>query len=131
MGAWAGHRVKIPAAIQVSPEALLGGGIAKIQDGDMLLLDAKNGILQVLIEDKEWEARKPSTPFMRELFGSGRELFAGLAFFSWQHRDGRSELWRVAMQSLDILNAGRIIPVMVVEEAQNAVPLVGLWCRGH
>ncbi len=79
-GRMSGASGKVPAAIQVSPEALLGGGIAKIQDGDMLLLDAKNGILQVLIEDKEWEARKPSTPFMRELFGSGRELFAGLRF---------------------------------------------------
>ncbi|CRF40818.1 bifunctional 4-hydroxy-2-oxoglutarate aldolase/2-dehydro-3-deoxy-phosphogluconate aldolase [Helicobacter ailurogastricus] len=34
------------------------------------------------------------------------------------------------MQSLDILNAGRIIPVMVVEEAQNAVPLARALVQG-
>ncbi|BEG56627.1 6-phosphogluconate dehydratase [Helicobacter sp. NHP21005] len=68
---------RVPSAIHVTPEALLGGGIAKIRDGDMLLLDAKKGILQALVDEKEWETRAPSEPLMREVFGSGRELFCG------------------------------------------------------
>ncbi|BCZ19527.1 6-phosphogluconate dehydratase [Helicobacter sp. NHP19-012] len=87
-GRMSGASGKVPAAIQVSPEALLGGGIAKIKDGDMLLLDAREGVLQVLIEDQEWEARLPSVPFLREPFGSGRELFAGLRLLAGSTETG-------------------------------------------
>ncbi|MDE5602375.1 MAG: phosphogluconate dehydratase [Helicobacter sp.] len=75
-GRMSGASGKVPAAIHISPEALLDGNIAKIQDGDMLLLDAKNGKLEVLIDKQEWEKRKPSK-FNNETFGYGRELFAG------------------------------------------------------
>ncbi|GMB96692.1 bifunctional 4-hydroxy-2-oxoglutarate aldolase/2-dehydro-3-deoxy-phosphogluconate aldolase [Helicobacter sp. NHP22-001] len=34
------------------------------------------------------------------------------------------------MQAFDILNAGRIIPVMVIEEAKDAVPLAGALVQG-
>ncbi|BEG57710.1 6-phosphogluconate dehydratase [Helicobacter sp. NHP21005] len=87
-GRMSGASGKVPAAIHVSPEALLGGGIAKIQDGDMLLLDAKEGVLQVLLEDQEWEERLPSVPFLREPFGSGRELFAGLRLLAGSTETG-------------------------------------------
>ncbi len=68
---------KVPAAIHISPEALLNGNIAKIQDGDMLILDAKNGRLEALIDEQEWKNRKPSKFDKKETFGYGRELFAG------------------------------------------------------
>ncbi|WP_053829570.1 phosphogluconate dehydratase [Helicobacter heilmannii] len=87
-GRMSGASGKVPAAIQVSPEALLGGGIAKIKDGDILLLDAKEGVLQVLVDRQEWEARLPSVPFMREPFGSGRELFAGMRLLAGSTETG-------------------------------------------
>jgi phosphogluconate dehydratase len=31
---------KVPAAIHVSPEALAGGPLAKVQSGDIIVLDA-------------------------------------------------------------------------------------------
>ncbi|CCB80322.1 phosphogluconate dehydratase [Helicobacter bizzozeronii] len=74
-GRMSGASGKVPAAIHVSPEALLGGHIAQIQEGDLLLLDAKEGILEVL-EPKEWQNRE-GEPFERASVGSGRELFAG------------------------------------------------------
>lgn len=75
-GRMSGASGKVPAAIHISPEALLNGNIAKIQDGDMLILDAKNGRLEALIDKQEWEERKPSKFDKKETFGYGRELFA-------------------------------------------------------
>ncbi|MBK2001221.1 phosphogluconate dehydratase [Campylobacter sp. 2018MI35] len=76
-GRMSGASGKVPAAIHMSPEALLDGNIAKIKDGDMLLLDAKNGILEILIDEKEWKERKIPKLEKEEMFGCGRELFAG------------------------------------------------------
>ncbi|WP_417903997.1 phosphogluconate dehydratase [Campylobacter sp. LH-2024] len=76
-GRMSGASGKVPAAIHMSPEALLDGNIAKIKDGDMLLLDAKNGILEILIDEKEWKERKIPKLEKEEIFGCGRELFAG------------------------------------------------------
>lgn len=76
-GRMSGASGKVPAAIHMSPEALLGGSIAKIKNGDLLLLDAKNGTLEVLIDEKEWQERTVNQFKSQELFGCGRELFAG------------------------------------------------------
>ena len=75
-GRMSGASGKIPAAIHLSPEALLGGNIAKIRDGDMMLLDAKRGVLEVLVDEKEWEQREIVIPQREEQFGCGVELFA-------------------------------------------------------
>lgn len=75
-GRMSGASGKVPAAIHVSPEAINGGNIAKIKNGDMILLDAKNGKLEVLIEKKKWDQRKIPKIKTKEVFGSGRELFA-------------------------------------------------------
>ncbi|WP_104637349.1 phosphogluconate dehydratase [Helicobacter felis] len=75
-GRMSGASGKVPAAIHLSPEALLGGAIALLQEGDEVLLDAQEGVLQALVEPKEWESRTPK-PAPRNHFGSGRELFAG------------------------------------------------------
>lgn len=76
-GRMSGASGKIPAAIHMSPEALLGGNIAKIKNRDMILFDAKNGILEVLLDEKEWKNRKINEFKNQEIFGCGRELFAG------------------------------------------------------
>ena len=70
-GRMSGASGKVPAAIHMSPEALLDGNIAKIKDGDMLLLDAKNGILEILIDEKEWKERKIPKLEKEEIFGCG------------------------------------------------------------
>ena len=38
----------VPAAIHLAPEAVEGGIIAKIHEGDIVTLDAPNGILKLL-----------------------------------------------------------------------------------
>ncbi len=74
-GRMSGASGKVPAAIHVSPEAACGGPLARLQDGDIVTLDAVNGTLSVLAPDFETRA-----PVVEELtdnnFGIGRELFA-------------------------------------------------------
>ncbi|MEG0921127.1 MAG: phosphogluconate dehydratase [Comamonas sp.] len=80
-GRMSGASGKVPAAIHVSPEALAGGPLAKVMDGDIILLDAETGIMHAEVEDAVWSARANAT-ISAELLrangrGLGRELFAG------------------------------------------------------
>ncbi len=81
-GRMSGASGKVPAAIHVSPEALAGGPLGKVRDGDLIRLDADAGTLQALVPAAEWEARTPATitPAQAEANGHdlGRELFAGM-----------------------------------------------------
>ncbi len=77
-GRMSGASGKVPAAIQVTPEAVAGGPLARLQDGDVIRLDAEKGTLDVLVSPEEFAGRSivepPSTPWE----GTGRELFAAL-----------------------------------------------------
>ncbi|MDF1690881.1 MAG: phosphogluconate dehydratase [Zhongshania sp.] len=78
-GRMSGASGKIPAAIHLYPEAIAGGPIAKIQDGDMLILDADNHLLDILIDEKEWQQRSPASYSPKSITDSyGRDLFGGM-----------------------------------------------------
>ncbi len=49
-GRMSGASGKIPAAIHVFPEAVKGGTIGRIKDGDMITLDALSGRLEILAD---------------------------------------------------------------------------------
>ncbi len=80
-GRMSGASGKVPAAIHVVPEALAGGPIAKVRDGDLVRLDADAGTLDVLVDAAEWTAREPAQRSQAQALdsthGLGRELFAG------------------------------------------------------
>ncbi|PLC51255.1 phosphogluconate dehydratase [Pollutimonas subterranea] len=79
-GRMSGASGKVPAAIHVSPEALGGGPLALLRNGDIVSLDADAGVLCVL-EPSNWLERSPdpvnidthATGFGRELFASARQ----------------------------------------------------------
>ncbi|HBK92904.1 MAG TPA: phosphogluconate dehydratase [Parvularcula sp.] len=78
-GRMSGASGKVPAAIHLSPEALDGGAVARVRDGDVIRLDADKGVLEVLVDDREFAARAPREfDGARERWGTGRELFAGM-----------------------------------------------------
>lgn len=78
-GRMSGASGKIPAAIHLYPEAIAGGPIAKIQNGDMLLLDTDKEILEVLISADELTQRQPAKHQPAAASDNyGRDLFAGL-----------------------------------------------------
>jgi phosphogluconate dehydratase len=77
-GRMSGASGKVPAAIHVTPEALEGGAIGKVRDGDVMRLDADAGTLEVLVESSELKLRiVPRIDLSANTFGFGRELFAG------------------------------------------------------
>lgn len=81
-GRMSGASGKVPAAIHVTPEALAGGPLARLRDGDLVRLDAAQGLLQALVPDAEWQARPVAqiSAAAVETNGHdlGRELFAGM-----------------------------------------------------
>ena len=75
-GRMSGASGRVPAAIHVTPEAVAGGAIAKIRDGDLIRLDAANGRLDVLVEDHLLAARDSvEADLSGNQVGMGRELF--------------------------------------------------------
>ena len=81
-GRMSGASGKVPAAIHVSPEALAGGSIGKIRDGDVIRLNAIVGTLNALVDEDEWQSRPVATMTEAQRnnngHGIGRELFGGM-----------------------------------------------------
>ncbi len=76
-GRLSGASGKVPAAIHVTPEAVNGGGIGKVIDGDMIRIDGDAGTLSVLVPAEEWAARpQAEADLSANTFGCGRDLFA-------------------------------------------------------
>jgi phosphogluconate dehydratase len=76
-GRMSGASGKVPAAIHVTPEAVDGGPIGRIQNGDIIRIDADAGTLEVLVDEKEFAARPLAVADLsRNNWGTGRELFA-------------------------------------------------------
>ena len=82
-GRMSGASGKVPAAIHVTPEALGGGALALIQDGDVVRLCAHDGTLEV---KADLSARQPA-PAPQAQMGMGRELFAMMR----RHADGAEQ----------------------------------------
>ncbi|HMI41594.1 MAG TPA: phosphogluconate dehydratase [Sphingomicrobium sp.] len=72
-GRMSGASGKCPAAIHCCPEALGGGPIAKLRDGDLVRLSAESGSFEAV--DVDLDTRDPASAPPPPL-GTGRELFA-------------------------------------------------------
>ncbi|MBY3213436.1 phosphogluconate dehydratase [Rhizobium laguerreae] len=76
-GRMSGASGKVPAAIHVTPEAVDGGPIARIREGDIIRLDAIKGTLELLVDAADLAEREPVVVDLSDNeFGMGRELFA-------------------------------------------------------
>ncbi|PIE09305.1 MAG: phosphogluconate dehydratase [Rhodobacterales bacterium] len=73
-GRMSGASGKVPAAIHIAPEAAAEGPLAKVQDGDVIRLDATNGTLTCLADLTSRDAASPDLSASHS--GLGRELFA-------------------------------------------------------
>ncbi len=82
-GRMSGASGKVPAAIHVTPEALGGGPLALVQDGDVVRLCGHTGTLEVLAD---LSGRQPAAAPQFQM-GMGRELFAMLR----HHADGAEQ----------------------------------------
>ena len=87
-GRMSGASGKVPAAIHVTPEALAGGALAYVQDGDVIKLCGHDGLLQV---KADMSGREPVIAPRAEM-GMGRELFAMLRNHADRAEEGASAM---------------------------------------
>ncbi len=91
-GRMSGASGRVPAAIHLSPEAHAGGPLAKVQDGDLIRLDAVAGTLDALVPDAQWQSRAvadmPDELQHANMFGTGRELFGAMRSHALSAEEG-------------------------------------------
>jgi phosphogluconate dehydratase len=75
-GRMSGASGKVPSAIHLTPEAAVGGPLARVRDGDLVTLDADAGVLELHVAPYDLEARTADVPDDTRVFGTGRELFS-------------------------------------------------------
>ena len=92
-GRMSGASGKVPAAIHVSPEALEGGMIGKIHNGDMVTLDCEQQTLVLEVDAQELAQRTFTPPDLSpHQRGCGRDLFALFRQHAMRAEDGASPL---------------------------------------
>lgn len=90
-GRMSGASGKIPAAIHMHPEALLGGPLARVQTGDMIRVDPANGAVSVL--DVDLDTRESAGPPTRDnLSALGMNMFSPQRAIASDAESGASTL---------------------------------------
>jgi phosphogluconate dehydratase len=75
-GRMSGASGRVPAAIQVSPEAAAAGLLGFLRDGDIIRVDAESGVLEAEVDEATLLSRDPPPPpDPGSAYGLGRELF--------------------------------------------------------
>lgn len=93
-GRMSGASGKVPAAIHVYPEALDGGPLARLRDGDLVRVDAEHGDLSVLVDADELAARdSEKADLARSHQGYGRELFGWMRRSASHPEEGACFFW--------------------------------------
>lgn len=94
-GRMSGASGKVPAAIHVYPEAIRGGLLARVRDGDRIRLDARTGELTLLVPAEELAARETEPADLSGHHrGLGRELFSQFRQLSGTAEEGGGFLGR-------------------------------------
>ena len=92
-GRMSGASGKVPAAIHVVPEALDGGPIARLQDGDLVRVDAVKGTLEVL-DPTALNRPAAQADLSANDSGMGRELFTMFRHNSGPADQGATGFWK-------------------------------------
>jgi phosphogluconate dehydratase len=93
-GRMSGASGKVPAAIHVYPEALAGGLLGKVREGDMITLDAQNSTLSTEVPEAEMAEREQAQINLDASHtGLGRELFGWLRRSASTPEEGASFFW--------------------------------------
>jgi phosphogluconate dehydratase len=105
-GRMSGASGKVPAAIHVTPEAALGGPLARVRDGDVVVVDAVHGVLA--LEDVEgFDVREPTgrPPTAEEWSDTGRSLFSAFRAAVGPADEGASVFAPAPLEVADVVHA--------------------------
>jgi phosphogluconate dehydratase len=99
-GRLSGASGKVPFAIHLTPEALCGGLIAKVQDNDMIRMDARNGNLELMVDKEILAKREYAEPDLKShRYGFGRQIFASLRNDLLGAEEGASSIFTYVRES--------------------------------
>jgi phosphogluconate dehydratase len=88
-GRMSGASGKVPSAIHMSPEAVNGGLLAKVQTGDIIYFDAERGIVELKVSEEELAQRQDAVQ-PEQIHDLGRNLFGGFRRLADRSQDGAS-----------------------------------------
>ncbi|MBU6443262.1 MAG: phosphogluconate dehydratase [Alphaproteobacteria bacterium] len=91
-GRMSGASGKVLSAIHVTPEAKAGGMLARLRNGDVILVDANAGVLEIAAASEALAAREAAKPPPAPP-GFGREYFAGFRELANDAEAGASVLF--------------------------------------
>ncbi len=103
-GRLSGASGKVPFAIHCSPEAITGGMLAKVHDGDIIVMDARNNILELKVDEQELAAREYADPgFGDDRYDLGSQIFATLRKDLLGAEEGASSIFTYTRESRNVL----------------------------
>ena len=138
-GRMSGASGKVPSAIHVSPEALDGGPLARLHDGDFVRVDAVAGTLDVLTPGV-LERPNVRPDLVANGYGVGRELFGVFRNNVGPAEAGASPLLIPRKESVmtpkdasayarEICGLAPVIPVLVVTSSRTRCRWRRRWSR--
>ena len=93
-GRMSGASGKVPAAIHVYPEALDGGPLSRVKNGDRICVDAKSGKLNIELDEKALADRESVKADLSGYHhGYGREMFGWMRRAASNPEQGASFFW--------------------------------------
>jgi phosphogluconate dehydratase len=93
-GRMSGASGSVPAAIHVTPECASAGPLARVRDGDPIVIDCGRGLLEVRVDAAEWSRREPAViEHAHNHSGCGREMFGALRRAAGDAEAGAMTLW--------------------------------------
>jgi len=93
-GRMSGASGKVPSAIHMCPECEDGGPLAKVRDGDRIVLNTQTGDVNALVDEAEFEARKPAANSAKDHhWGMGREMFGAFRVGASSAETGATNLF--------------------------------------
>jgi phosphogluconate dehydratase len=103
-GRLSGASGKVPFAIHLTPEAFCGGLLAKVQDGDIIRIDARNGTLELMVSNDELANREYADPDLKShRYGIGRQIFAALRKDLLGAEEGASSIFTYVQESCRVV----------------------------
>ena len=141
-GRMSGASGKVPAAIHVTPEAALGGPLARVRDGDLITVDATAGLLDLHVDRAEL-ARPPGDRPRAAGRRVGRHRPRAVRRVPGHRRLGRHRRQRLPRASPSrrrrsplsstpdsLLDSVPVVPVVVVDDLAQAVPVARALVAG-